>query len=308
MKIFSETIENQEEAAIEEEKIEKPYRDKPEIIKAEPSRVSPYGKKSKYYGLEVNGYVWDPYIDARWLPANYLSFIKTYEGNTHKAICEKVSFAKSITFTLETIKKMEMIRTRDPEAFRIEWHFFSVNVCKDIMADYVKKIIEYMDSAIKKKEKESKKSDIPVIVQLSGNSYCIAKTKEVLKNHKGVMEHEKLPAYYRIVENLKRFEGKVSRCSTFRELLNVCNAHEFMLYYKRSVIRDLKKSKDFMEAYRKRGAWKTAAYLVRFEGLSFNGKFGKEAYEELLRMLNFSKAYEIHRILLDMLEVNQYEF
>lgn len=280
----------------------------PNIVKAEDNYLKPYGKNSKYYGLRIDGYVWDPYIDARWLPSQYIGWMRMYNENTMKAIKEKVPYMKSVRFTAETVHKMVTLHKRDKEAFGIEVHFFGLSVCKEIMISYANAIEAYLhdytDKFLEKHEVGSK-----VVLK---NILMLGSIVESIENHKIVKVLDSSPERNFFLEKIREFRDDVTECTSFEELDKVIQSFKFVTIPANF---ERKKSPEFVSAFQKRGAWKTLAYLVRFEGYGIrDGKeevlYGKEAYTYLIGALkrDMYPGYVYHAVLKKALHENGYLF
>mgnify|MGYP004502925557 CR=1 FL=1 len=273
------------------------------IVKAEESGLKPYGKKSKYYGLQIDGYVWDPYIDARWLPSQYIGWMKRYSENTMKAIRAEVPYMKSVRFTAETVRKMVLLYKRDKEAFGIEVHFFGLSVCKEILLDYADTVEAYLrDYTDKFIEKHNVGSKVVF------KNILLGSVSEEIENHKVVKVLDSSSELNLIMEKIREFRNDVAKCMSFEELDKEIQSFKFLTI---PASFDRKKIPEFVHAFQKRGAWKTLAYLVRFEGYGIRNReekvlYGKEAYTYLLGALksDMYPGYVYHAVLKKALHEN----
>lgn len=274
------------------------------IVKAEESGLKPYGKKSKYYGLQIDGYVWDPYIDARWLPSQYIGWMKRYGENTMKAIRAEVPYMKSVRFTAETVHKMVTLHKRDKEAFGIEVHFFGLSVCKEIMISYANDIEAYLHDYT---DKFLENHGVGGKVVLK-NILMLGTIVESIENHKIVKVLDSSPELNLFLAKIREFRDDVTECTSFEELDKVIQSFKFVTIPANF---ERKKSPEFVSAFQKRGAWKTLAYLVRFEGYGIRDRkeevlYGKEAYTYLIGALkrDMYPGYVYHAVLKKALHEN----
>lgn len=269
-----------------------------------------FGKKSKYYGLNIDGYVWDPYIDARFLPSKYLSWMESYGGDTSRAIRNEVSYSRAVEFTAETVKKLCLLKKKDPDAYRIEQMFFPLGICKQIFADYATKVmVDYLSLRGNRLAEHCKLGE-SVYLKINGKSMRLGECYEKVDFQ---AEPPRKQRYLRWSDDMKAIHQAsehlvedVQEAQTYEELNKVITKCHLIRIPRRD---EPKLPAAFVHAFKKRGAWKTVAYLVRFESYripdrDFHMLSGREAYEYLIDNLG-QPDYVIHKILKLALSIQQ---
>ena len=100
----------------------------------------PWAKKSKLYGTEVFGIMYNPYMVRRWLPKQFRKLVNTFVHNGQKyasiydTLRKTVSSMYMLKFVTEECRILSILEKRDVIAYDERSMFFT----KDFMKQFVK--------------------------------------------------------------------------------------------------------------------------------------------------------------------------
>ena len=254
----------------------------PKEVKQVVERDEAWAPNSKFYNKVMeDGYIFNPYLHRRFLPAQFLSLMKTYNMNVHKAIEESYGFMYSIQWVIEEIGKLAYLQKVDQVAFTERQQFLTLDDVKTIMSDYIGSAIEYIDKlASYRRGLTYNGRYIQTVDYFSGKE-----TQDIVN----------------IKNNILAFGNNVYSAMSYEKMNHVLRAFNlFKLQY------ETEKSKAFVNAFEKSGAYYTLKHLILFEGLSLKGKTGAEAAKALNEYIN-QPAYVIYAVLKEVIEENKYE-
>ena len=258
-----------------------------------------WAENSQFYGKEICGYAYNPYMIRRFLPAQFNQLIEKYNGNVHKAITKEYPYMYSVKYTLEEVRKLAMLQKRDKIAFDERKYVFNIRQCKKIFTDYINAVIEHL-------EKETNEF---VAYNKVGKEYrCGIKgfgwikagvVAERIKNHKVVKYFEKSDEFKRVFDSLNDLKKEIERCWTYKALYEVMPATNKLI----KVPEEHKKSIDFIDCFIKAGSYYTLKQQLMFnENVYFKGERGRTA---VIKLRNFlERGYEGYKIYAMLKEVN----
>lgn len=257
-----------------------------------------WAENSKFYGKEICGYAYNPYMIRRFLPAQFNQLITKYNGNVHKAITIEYPYMYSIKYTLEEVRKLAMLQKRDKIAYDERRYVFTINQCKKIFVEYINAVIEHLNN------------EVNVFVSYSkvGKEYgCGIKgfgwikagvVSEKIDNHKVVKYLEMTDEFKNVFNYLGDMKSRVERCWTYKELYKIMSAKDLI-----KVPAEHKKSSDFMDCFIKAGSYYTLKQQLMFnENIYFKGDRGRTAVVRLRTLLE--RGYEGYKIYAMLKEVN----
>lgn len=257
-----------------------------------------WAENSQFYGKEICGYAYNPYMIRRFLPSQFNQLINKYNGNVHRAITVEYPYMYSVKYTLEEVRKLAMLQKRDKIAFDERRYVFTINQCKKIFVEYINDVITHLNEEAEtfaRYNKVGKKYSLGV----KGFGWINAGVVvEKIERHQVVKCIEMTDEFKNVFNYLNDLKEKVSRCWTYKELYRIMSAKELI-----KVPAEYKKSRDFMDCFIKAGSYYTLKQQLMFnENLYFKGYNGRGAVIMLRDYLN--KGYEGYKIYAMLKEVN----
>lgn len=242
-----------------------------------------WAPNSKFYNKVMSdGYIFNPYLHRRFLPAQFLSLIKNHDMNIHRAIDQSYGFMYSIKWVIDEVGKLAYLQKVDKVAFAERRQFLTLDDVKSIMSHYVSSMIDYINKS----------------VEYAGyvfynNHYIMARDRS---------SGRETPEIARIKTDLLAFGNNVYYANNYEKMNHVLRAFNLMkLDY------GTPKSKSFINAFEKSGAYYTLKHLILFEGLALKGKTGADAAKLLNEYIN-QPAYVVYAVLKEVITENKYEF
>lgn len=257
-----------------------------------------WAENSKFYGKEICGYAYNPYMIRRFLPAQFNQLIDKYNGNVHKAITTEYPYMYSIKYTLEEVRKLAMLQKRDKIAYDERRYVFTINQCKRIFVEYINAVIEHLNNEVNKFVSYSKVGK-EYRCGIKGFGWIKAGVvSEKIEKHQVVKYLEMTDEFKNVFNYLNDMKSKVERCWTYKELYKIMSAKDLI-----KVPAEHKKSADFMDCFIKAGSYYTLKQQLMFdETVCFKGWRGRVAVIELRCFLE--KGYEGYKIYAMLKEVN----
>lgn len=265
-------------------------------------------ERSNFYGEELyDGYIFNPYLDRRWLPAQYLNMIANEPNHSaYTAIKKHKGFDYSIEWTKKEAEKLAYLQKTDPAAFVVRKAFLSLDDVYKIMEHYV----NVVKNDITEEENKYTNGDGGKDAYFYGGKvYYFGEVKATVKKEHGaetivhvLFESDEIKALKAILDDFLNRLQKAVRTGNYRKVSNILEGFNF----KKSGY-DKKKSGVFMDRYLAQGAWFTLRNMVIFEGYSLKGMTGEEAVNELFAYTGL-EGYKLHAILIQCLEDNGYKF
>lgn len=286
------------------------------------------GKTSGYYNKMLCGYMWNPYLDRRFLPALFRERMKKYDLNMDLAIKNEESLMESVKFCIKECKRLATMEKVSPLAFEERSKMWTVKMMRNIFIEYWNLVLKAIDKSIEAGiayfEREGhlcyikfNGSRIPVTVSevVTGNNTIRPRMKiQINCFENGTDEHGnkikvtwKLPldikAAIRRLEEARSYEDLYGIMSTIR-LINLQNAFIRKWVWGDDVISYIDEnegfsenriSKDFIEGYKKSGAYFTMQDDIKHHELSVKGLEDREAMAYTKSLVD-KKAYEIYAI------------
>ena len=245
-------------------------------------RDEAWAPNSQFYNkVMADGYIFNPYLHRRFLPAQFLLLMKNYDMNVHRAIAESYGFMYSIKWTIDEIGKLAYLQKVDKVAFAERQKFLTLDDVKVIMSHYVESMIKYLDECVK-----------------YGRWICYNGRHIPTRTWGSDQETQEVT---NLKNDLLAFGNNVYSAVSYEKMNHVlCAFNLLKLKY------EAEKSKAFVDAFEKSGAYYTLKHLILFEGLSLKGKSGADAAKELNEYMS-QPAYVVYAILKEVIEENQYE-
>ena len=258
-----------------------------------------WAENSQFYGKEICGYAYNPYMIRRFLPAQFNQLIKKYNGNVHKAITVEYPYMYSVKYTLEEIRKLAMLQKRDKIAFDERKYVFTLKQCKKILIDYINAVIEHLNSEVNEFVTYNKVGR-EYRCGIKGFGWMKAGVvEEKIEHHKVVKYLEKSDELKRVFDYLNDLKKKIDCCWSYKDLYENMPIAKNLI----KVPAKHKKSVDFMDCFIKAGSYYTLKQQLMFnENINFKGFYGRSAVIKLRDFLE--RGYEGYKIYAMLKEVN----
>ena len=259
-----------------------------------------WAKNSQFYGKEICGYAYNPYMIRRFLPAQFLGLMEKYNNNVHKGITEEYTYMYSIEYTIEEVRKLMMLQQRDQIAFDERSKVFTIIDCRNIFADYIDKVIKNIWDQIddfvdhNRPGKEFKNG-------IKGYGFFSWGTvKETIVNHKVVKVFNKSEDLKRVIKNLEKMENFIMHTYSYKVLYETMKGMKLIKLPKVT-----KKSRIFMDCFIKAGAYYTLKQMLMFDDtVEFKGLKGRPAVEKLRWHLNYgNEGYVFYAMLKEVMGI-----
>lgn len=282
-----------------------------------------FARTSKFYGQELCGFMYNPFMVARFLPGQFKNLMNSYNKNVDKGIKQTVSLMESVEFMIEECKRLALMEKKDKIAFAERKNFWSVNDAREIFKDYINKIQANIDVAKKEViELERKKGKRVTYIKVFGRKYNV---KFELKVPEGAsVSRVKVEAIidWKYEKVLKTILVELNKCKSYddlyklmsfrqKEFINLKSAYQQRYLgngrwevIKKNHINTL--SKVFVDGYKRKGAYYTLKDEIMFHEATYCGVTGRDAVALLMKKLNEGfEGYKFYAELKAMLEVRE---
>ena len=258
-----------------------------------------WAENSKFFGREICGYVYNPYMIRRFLPSQFNQLIEKYDGNVHRAITVEYPYMYSVKYTLEEVRKLAMLQKRDKIAFDERKLVFTIDKCKRIFIEYIDAVITHLKKEAERFATYNKVGET-YRCGIKGFDWITAGVvSEKIVKHKVVKYLKKSEEFNRVFDYLNDLKTKVERCWTYKGLLETMPIAKNLI----KVPAEYKKSRDFMDCFIKAGSYYTLKQQLMFDNsVWFKGYSGRYAVMELRKYLE--RGYEGYKIYAMLKEVN----
>lgn len=257
-----------------------------------------WAKNSKYYGSNICGYAYNPYMVRRWITAQFLRLMNNYDLKIENGIRHEYNYMYSINYIIKEAKKMSMLEMKDKVAFEERKWFWSPKDMADILIDYIKNIKVYIWTKLEAFPKAE-------YVRLPGTYKTISVYPAVKDSVHGNTIYYRMPHpdYTRFMEKCDHIIANLQMASTYSEVAEIANSIWVVKLsgewnYKSNSWEGFKFHKAFIEGFKKSGAYYSLKNLAMFEGLKVNGLTDRCAVKYLEVLLSSgTKAYQFYAIL-----------
>lgn len=259
-----------------------------------------WAKNSKFYGkVFEDGHIFNPYIDRRWLPAQYLKLLSNYKGSGYKAIKNSYNLNYQIDWLKKEVEKLAYLQKVDQAAFEERSQFLTPGDVIQIVAEIFKvsdKLFNYATrnhlSSLKIKSKTF----------FLGNIYykCNEKTGDVTEYFETSDKLKFIKESQKNLINKLRMERRIN-VSAYKKMSELLNSYNFIKFGL-----DQKPTATFIDKFMAQGAYYTLRNLVMFEGFSFKSETGKTAIDKLMSLPNDTgyRGYKMNAALVECLDMN----
>lgn len=238
-----------------------------------------------------DGYVRNTKLHRRFVMAHMFAALnyKSYNGELkgYNEWLKRHDFGYTFKMMLEEVRVLGQLEMRDKKTFIERSHFFTKDVVKEVMEDYVEKLKAHIETLPTKNCK--------------GVPYKRIKGKDIF-----VDDLEK-----KVYTPLNRIIGRLQYATNYAEIYRVVkNFMDNMVV----VPYNTPKSKAWVDAYKGEGAFYTLKNLVMFHncGVEYNGEmlYGSNAMSVLNMRLKMYKGegWRMFAMMKRTIEVNHFDF
>lgn len=257
-----------------------------------------WAKNSKYYGTEINGYVYNPYLVRRWIEAQFLGLMKRHNLNVDEAIRTEYTYMYSIEYTLEESKKLAMLEKRDRVAFEERKQLFSLDSVKAIFKDYLADCSSFLQTNVDYVKNEN------AYLKINKCPILIGTYEEAIVDHEVVKELVKSEKLKTMLTDLALTARRIDTAYTYQDVYEIMKHFDLI-----RLSNDTKKSRRFVECFKKSGAFYTLKNLILFNNCSFRGVHGRVAITELnTELRSGSEAYQFYAMLKEVIKENDFKY
>lgn len=248
-----------------------------------------WAKGSKYYGKEICGFVFNPYM-MRWHLQNQFEQLmnraKRDDYNIHGLIQKDYPYMYAVNYTLEEVRKLAMLQKKDRLAFDERKRCFDLDSCKKIFADYVRHVINEMEKEERELARSNKIGKEVYIYRKKYGRINAGVVVETIENHfvvKKIARNMELEAVYAELNRiLKQLTERYSGIWNYKSLYDLMRDNVAIKVPAKTI-----KSRDFMNCFIKSGAYYTLKQTLMFNPeFKFRNLSGRDAVLELRRELN----------------------
>lgn len=238
-----------------------------------------------------DGYVRNTKLHRRFVMAHMFAALnyKSYDGKLegYNEWLKRHDFKYAFNMMLEEVRVLGKLEVRDKETFIERSHFFTKDVVKAVMEDYVEKLRAHIET-------------LPV-KNCKGVPYKRIKGKDIF-----VDDLEK-----KVYMPLNRIIGRLQYATNYTEIHKVVkNFMDNMI----AVPYSTPKSKEWIDAYKGEGAFYTLKNLIMFHncGVEYNGEmlYGSNAMSVLNMRLKMYKGegWRMFAMMKRTIEINHFDF
>lgn len=254
---------------------------------------------SKFYGQEICGIIYNPYLFSRFVPARYMKMMQRTKFNNYN-VNAVIAFNYDEEYAIKVVKKevnkLAMLEKRDKVTFEDRKWLYEINLVKQIIKEYIDECIKYIDRAKVIRRNKINYKNIKGVGCIPCGDFI-----ETIQNHKIVTILEESTELIALKKELTDFAKNIQNCKTYAQISNQLATFKIIKL-------KCKPTKSFIEAYKRRGAYETLKYLVAFGNCSFKGYAkGKDSLIAVMNYVKEKEAYQLHAALKECIEENQFD-
>lgn len=291
------------------------------------------GKTSGYYNKELCGYMWNPYLDRRFLPDTFRDWMKKYNLNIDLAIKNEVDLMDSIMFSIEECKRLATMQKTSPIAFAERSKMWTEDMMKKVFIKYWKLVLSDIDKAIEAGKDYFLENKHLHYIKYRGKKIP-ATVSEVVNNNNSARPRmniqincyeettdkygRKVKTEWKLPLDINATLRKLEKAGTYKDLYCIMSTSE-LIHLPNAFIRkyvwgdeivthikekpgyhDNRLADEFIEGYKKSGAYFTMQHDIKHKGLVVKGLRDREAmaYTKSLTDLPAYKIYKIYKVAL----------
>lgn len=256
-----------------------------------------FAKNSKFHNeIMSDGYVFNPYIHRRWLPAQYWEIRdlikKGYYGSWEGYLYDHYKLDYIIDYLKKETHKLAFLNRVNKIAFEERSKFFTVDIIKNIYEKYLL-MLKCRFSAMTYCWVYGNN----VFIEYYGHAKeeWIERSKTLLMNYHGrYVETTNITLGPLLMEIDKEIEA-LKKAETYYELCKIIDKlpkFKKTDYCVKNHFRESYGREEFYKAFLLSGAYYTCKNFAMFNSKSFYGKIGAEACQLLRGMLDAGATFE----------------
>lgn len=286
----------------------------------------PWAKHSRYYGQELCGFLYNPFMVSRFLPAQFQNLMDSYNRNVDKGIKQTISLIESVKFMIDECKRLDLMERKDKIAFEERKQFWSVDDARDIFKDYISKIQQNIEQAKEELAKlEHRKGKNVTYIKLFGKKYDVKFEVKVPEGQSTKHAFTDVIIDWKYEKVLKTILVELNKCRSYGDLYKLMSFREKELvhlksaYHKRYIgngrwetikengINTL--SKKFIDGYKRKGAYYTLKDRIMFHNATYCNLTGRDAVALLRSKLDEGfEGYKFYAELKSIMPESQLPF
>ena len=283
-------------------------------------------QNSAFYGKKLAGYVYNPYMVRRFLPAKFIRMVNESDGNINNAIKSIIGLKDAKKIVLDELVKLAKLESTDRIAFEERSKIWTIRRIQDFYDWIFRQQIKVLRDALKYVEANKKDYSFVKIPGVGRLSIRINKSIVGRKNkvvYKATYTHDIIPVITRWRENLcevthHSYEALLSTITAYETEKRTRNLDVKIFMTRDIILRDLFTDEIdiktevvsharhqmftnnalpgvFIEPYKLAGAYYTLKNFIIFDNWIFEGLRGKEAVDLLREYLDSGKVgYEFY--------------
>ena len=297
------------------------------FTKEDETKFGKFGKTSKFYGKELCGFMYNPFMVRRFLPKQFRELmIQDSKHNVDKGIKRTVSLMDSVYYIIEECHKLSYM---DDIAYQERSLFWTVSDVKRILVDYLDKVQIYIDQAKERAVKITETTDEYGITKKARRVKYIKFQNKKYDAHVDLSYDNKtstakiikeLVVDWDVEKNIAELKNKITECNSYKEIWHLMEINKKSLIklpksyrvihnnlkgdYKLEKISENRMftlSKEFLLGYKLSGAYYTLKDEIMFGNRTYHGLTGRDALVLLRNNLeNGKEAHEFYGELKDM--------
>ena len=233
-----------------------------------------------------DGYVRNTKLHRRFVAAQYMRMLESEYG-WHDYLNRNYGYMYQFDMMIEEVRVLKEIAKRDVNTFGERSQFFNYATVMQVLADYRKDMIKYVEGLPKKKCKRQ-----PYVYVNGFGNVFVADIKA------------------RVYDPIDAAINKCRTCNTFDKM------YDALVVFKSRMIKlpyYTKKSKAWVDAFQKEGAFYTLKNLIMFHDveLAYGNVIctgSENSMEKLNELVKMYEGYKMHALLKKTIEVNNFNF
>lgn len=233
-----------------------------------------------------DGYVRNTKLHRRFVAAQYFRMLNS-ENGWHDYLNRRYDYMYQFDMMIEEVRVLKEIAARDNNTFAERSQFFTREVISKVLSDYRKDMIKYISELPKKK--------------------CKGQPYVYIKGYSNVFVSD--------IDNnvIAPINAAINRC---KACVNYSDMYNALVYFKSRMVKlpyYTKKSKAWVDAFQKEGAFYTLKNLIMFHDveLVYGNVFctgSENSMYKLNELVRDYEGYKMHALLKRTIEANNFNF
>lgn len=233
-----------------------------------------------------DGYVKNTKLHRRWVAAQYFRMLESEYG-WYDYLNRNYDYMYQLKMMTEEVRVLAELSKRDKETFDERAQFFTYKVVAKVLDDYFKDMCKYIGGLPQKKCK----GQPYVYVKGYGNVFV----SDVDNN---------------VITPINAVIARCKTCQNFNDL------YDTLIVFKSRMIKlpyYTKKSKTWIDAFQREGAFYTLKNLIMFHGVKLSHLGGtcktqEDSMSKLRELVRTYEGYQMHAMLKKTIEANNFNF